>query len=168
MKEPVSEYSLFRRIDVSWNEVDSKAVKGKGNNFSQIRQVKGLTNGLKTQNEALIDENIDLYKEIKSTDNSVVNMRFSNSVYKWDSFLILAAAAAAAKSLQSCLTLCNPRDGSLPGSPIPGILQARTLEWVAMSFSNACEWKVKAKLLSHVQLFAIPWTAAHQSPLFNT
>ena len=84
MKEPVSEYSLFRRIDVSWNEVDGKAVKGKGNNFSQPSQVKELTNGLKTQNEALIDENIDLYKEIKSTDNSVVNMRFSNSVYKYE------------------------------------------------------------------------------------
>ena len=50
---------------------------------------------------------------------------------------LLAAAAAAAKSLQSCPTLCNPIDGSLPGSPIPGILQARTLEWVAISFSNA-------------------------------
>ena len=49
----------------------------------------------------------------------------------------LAAAAAAAKSLQSCPTLCDPRDGSPPGSPVPGILQARTLEWVAISFSNA-------------------------------
>ena len=48
-----------------------------------------------------------------------------------------AAAAAAAKSLQSCLTLCDPIDGSPPGSPVPGILQARTLEWVAISFSNA-------------------------------
>ena len=50
---------------------------------------------------------------------------------------VLAAAAAAAKSLPSCPTLCDPRDGSPPGSPIPGILQARTLEWVAISFSNA-------------------------------
>ena len=55
----------------------------------------------------------------------------------------LPAAAAAAKSLQSCPILCNPIDGSPPGSPVPGILQARTLEWVAISFSNAWKWKVK-------------------------
>ena len=52
-------------------------------------------------------------------------------------YITLTAAAAAAKSLQSCRTLCNPIDGSPPGSPVPGILQARTLEWVAVSFSNA-------------------------------
>ena len=75
-----------------------------------------------------------------------------------------AAAAAAAKSLQSCLTLCDPRDSSPPGSPVPGILQARTLEWVAISFSNAWKWKVKVKLLSRVRLLATPWTAAHQAP----
>ena len=75
------------------------------------------------------------------------------------------AAASAAKSLQSCPTLCDPIDGSPPGSPIPGILQARTLEWVAISFSNAWKWKVKAKLLSCVWLLAIPWTAAYQAPL---
>ena len=73
-------------------------------------------------------------------------------------------AAAAAKSLQSCLTPCDPIDGSLPGSPVPGILQARTLEWVAISFSNAWKWKVKVKLLSLVQLLATPWTAAYQAP----
>ena len=70
----------------------------------------------------------------------------------------------AAKSLQSCPTLCYPIDGSPPGSPIPGILQARTLEWVAISFSNAWKWKVKVKMLSHVWLFVTPWTAAHQAP----
>ena len=75
-----------------------------------------------------------------------------------------AAAAAAAKSLQSCPTLCDPRDGSPPGSPIPGILQARTLEWVAISFSNAWKWKVKVNSLSCVQLFATPWTADYQAP----
>ena len=74
------------------------------------------------------------------------------------------AAAAAAKSLQSCPTLCDPRDGSPPGYPIPGILQARTLEWVAISFSNAWKWKVKVKSLSRVWLLATPWTAAHQAP----
>ena len=72
--------------------------------------------------------------------------------------------AAAAKSLQSCPTLCDPIDGSPPGSHIPGTLQARTLEWVAISFSNAWKWKVKAKSLSRVRLFATPWTAAHQAP----
>ena len=74
-----------------------------------------------------------------------------------------AAAAAAAKSLQSCLTLCDPRDVSPPGSAVPGILQARTLEWVAMSFSNAWKWKEKVKSLSRVRLLANPWTAAHQA-----
>ena len=75
------------------------------------------------------------------------------------------AAAAAAKSLQSCSTLCDPIDGSPPGSPVLGILQARTLEWVAISFSNAWKWKVKAKSLSRVRLFATPWTAAYQASL---
>ena len=75
-----------------------------------------------------------------------------------------AAAAAAAKSLQSCLTLCDPIDLSPPGSAVPGILQARTLEWVAIAFSNAWKWKVKVKWLNRVRLFLTPWTAAHQSP----
>src|SRR5574341_375892 len=74
------------------------------------------------------------------------------------------AAAAAAKSLQSCPTLCDPTDGSPPGSPVPGILQARTLEWVSISFSSACKCKVKVKLLSRVRLLATPWTAAYQAP----
>ena len=73
--------------------------------------------------------------------------------------------AAAAKSLQSCPTLCDPTDGSLPGFPVPGILQARTLEWVAISVSNVWKWKVKVKLLSHVWLLATPRTAAYQAPL---
>ena len=78
--------------------------------------------------------------------------------------LKIAAAAAAAKSLQSCLTLCNPIDGSPQGSPVPGILQARTLERVAISFYNAWKWKLKVKLLSRVGLLATPWTAAYQAP----
>ena len=73
-----------------------------------------------------------------------------------------AAAATTAKSLQSCPTVCDPIDGSPPGFPIPGILQARTLEWVAISFSNAWKWKVKMKSLSRVRLLATPWTVAHQ------
>ena len=76
----------------------------------------------------------------------------------------LHAAAAAAKSLQSCPTLCDPIDGSPPCSTIPGILQASTLEWLAISFSNAWKWKMKVKLLSHVWLLATPWTAAYQAP----
>ena len=72
---------------------------------------------------------------------------------------------AAAKLLQSCPTLCDPIDSSPPGSPVPGILQAKTLEWVAISFSNAWKWKVKVKSLSCVRLLATPWTAAHQAPL---
>ena len=73
--------------------------------------------------------------------------------------------AAAAKSPQSCPTLCDPTDGSPSGSPVPGILQARTLEWVAISFSNAWKWNVKVKSLSRVRLLATPWTAAYQAPL---
>ena len=78
-------------------------------------------------------------------------------IYKW--------TAAAAESLRLCPTLRDPIDGSPPGSPIPGILQARTLEWVAISFSNTWKWKVKVKSLSCVRLLATPWTAAYQAPL---
>ena len=74
------------------------------------------------------------------------------------------AAAAAAKSLQSCLTLCDPIEGSPPGSSVPGILQARTLEWAAISSSNAWKWKVKVKTLSRVWLLSTPWIAAYQAP----
>ena len=70
----------------------------------------------------------------------------------------------SAKSLQSCPTLCDPIDCSPPGSPVPRILQARTLEWAATSFSNAWKWKVKVKSLSRVRLLATSWTAAHQAP----
>ena len=74
-------------------------------------------------------------------------------------------AAAAAKSLQSCPTLCEPIDGSPPGFPVPGILQARTLEWAAISFSSALKWKVEVKSLSRVQPLVTPWIAAYQAPL---
>ena len=78
--------------------------------------------------------------------------------------VLLLSAAAALKPLQSCPSLCDPIDGSLPGSPVPGILQAGTLEWVAISFSNAWKWKVKVKSLSRVRPSATPWTAAYQAP----
>ena len=100
-----------------------------------------------------------------------------NSAFKWVylsfsplplasllfSAICKASSAAAAKSLQLCPTLWDPIDGSPPGSSVPGILQARTLEWVAISF-NAWKWKVKVKSLSHVRLLATPWTAAYQAP----
>ena len=73
-------------------------------------------------------------------------------------------ATATANLLQSCPTLCDPIDGNPPGSIVPGILQARTLEWVAISFSNAWKWKVKGKSLSRVWLLGTPWTAAYQAP----
>ena len=73
-------------------------------------------------------------------------------------------AAATAKLLQLCPPLCDSIDGSPPGSPIPGTLQARILEWVAISFPNAWKWQVKVKSLSHVRLLATPWTAAYQAP----
>ena len=79
-------------------------------------------------------------------------------------FLLQSASAAAAKSFQSCLTLCDPVDSSPPGFPIPEILQARTLEWVAISFSNAWKWKVKVKSLRRVWLLATPWAGAYQAP----
>ena len=78
--------------------------------------------------------------------------------------VVVVSCSAAAASLQSCPTLCDPIDGSPPGSAVPGILQARTLEWVAIAFSNAWKWKGKVKLLSRVRLLATPWTAAHQAP----
>ena len=97
---------------------------------------------------------------------------FGGSVARWHldfspinfRLLTFRTAAAAAKSLQSCPTLCDPIDSSPPGSPVPGILQARTLEWVAISFSSAWKWKVKVKSLSRVWLLATPWTAAYQAP----
>ena len=92
---------------------------------------------------------------IKIARRISVNLRYVDAA---------AAAAAAAKLLQLCLTLCDPIKGSPPGSPVPGILQARTLEWVAISFSNVGKGKVKVKSLSCARLVATPWTAAHQTP----
>ena len=80
------------------------------------------------------------------------------------SYSQITVIAAAAKSLQSCPTLCDPIDGSPLGSPVPGILQARTLEWVTISFSNAWKWKVKVKSLSGIRPSETPWTAAFQAP----
>ena len=107
--------------------------------------------------------------DCKDTISPLVSAGYRSHDSQWMTELQIyliytAAAAAAAKSLQSCPTLCDPIDGSSPDSPVPGILQARTMEWVAISFSNACKWKVKVKSLSCVRLFATPWTAAYQAP----
>ena len=92
-----------------------------------------------------------------------LSMGFFRQEY-WSGLPLPSPAAATAKSLQSCPTLCDPIEGIPPGSRVPGILQVRPLEWVAISFSNACKWKVEVKLLSHVWPSATPWTAAFQAP----
>ena len=94
----------------------------------------------------------------------VVNVRTWTQGYRTQSISLISNNAVAAKSLQSCPTLCDPTDGSPPDSPNPRILQARTLEWVAIFFSSAWKWKVKVKLLSCVRLLATPWIAAYQAP----
>ena len=81
--------------------------------------------------------------------------------YSLFSFLLLLLLL----SRISRVRLCDPIDGSPPGSPVPGILQARTPEWVAISLSSASKWKAKVKLLSRVRLPATPWSAAHHAPL---
>ena len=106
--------------------------------------------------------------------NKEFNFRLKSEMITWEKKIEIkikkgtkvseSHAATAAKSLQSCPTLCDPIDGSPPGSPVPGILQAGILEWVVISFSNARKWKVKVKSLSRVRLFATPWTAAYQAP----
>ena len=94
----------------------------------------------------------------------LIDMYFRSAVIYYWHFKKRDAAATAAKSLQSCPTLCDPIDGLLPGSSVLGILQTRTLEWVAISFSNAWKWKVKVKSLSRVRLLETSWTAAYQVP----
>ena len=91
-----------------------------------------------------------------------VNWGFSSRLYLLNFYWMLLLLLLL--SHFSRVQLCNPIDGGPPDSSIPGILQARTLEWVAISFSNAWKWKVKVKSLSHVRLFATPWTAAYQAP----
>ena len=95
------------------------------------------------------------YRTVTRVDVTTLTVTFrtKDTYCRWKA--LRRSATAAAKSLQSCLTLCDP---------IPGILQARTLEWVAISFSNAWKGKVKVKSLSRVRLLATPWTAAYQAP----
>ena len=115
------------------------------------------------------EELVPEYKQTQDLNHQEIlqKNKQTNKTYKYIGLLIELIHIrhlATAKSLQSCPTLCNPIDGSPPGSPVPGILQARTLEWVAISFCNAWEWKVKVKSLSRARLLATPWTAAHQAP----
>ena len=93
---------------------------------------------------------------IKFARRNINNLRYAD--------ITTLMAVAAARSLQSCPTLWDPIYGSPPVSPIPGILQARTLGWAAISFSNAWKWKVKVKPLSRVQLLEISWTTAYEAP----
>jgi len=106
------------------------------------------------------------YMKIQTTGNSQNTSKKEQSWRDWLHYLNTRhyAMLCYAKSLQSCPTLCDPIDGSPPGSPVSGILPARTLEWVAISFFNAWKWKVKVKLLSPVRLLATPWTSAYQAP----
>ena len=92
------------------------------------------------------------------------SMYYSRELYYSTLYKYTIMETATTTSLQSCPTLCDPTDSSPPGSPAPGILQARTLEWVDISFSNAWKWKVKVKSLSRARLLATPWTAAYQAP----
>ena len=112
----------------------------------------------------LLDTGLFIYSLItlQNTHSSLHLIKPILLVLGLESFL--PSPAAAAKSLQSCPTLCDSIDGSPLGSPVPGILPARTLEWVAISFSNAWKWKGKVRSLSCVQPLATPWTAAHQAP----
>ena len=106
---------------------------------------------------------LDVLEQLTHTHNRkdmTFNIVFEDSTF----YFQICSVAAAAKSLRSCPTLCHPIDGSPPDSPVPGILQARTLEWVAISFPNAWKSKVKVKSLSHVRLFESPWTVAYQAP----
>ena len=108
----------------------------------------------------LQSRNTDTDIENKCMDTMGKEGRGGLQHWDWHTYTNMYAAAAA-KSLQSCPPLCDPIDGSPLCSPVPGILQARTLEWVAISFSNACKWKVKVKSLSRVRPSTTPWNAAH-------
>ena len=107
----------------------------------------------KRKKERKLQANITSEHRFKNTQQNSSNQ---NSPTHYKVYTAWSAAAAAAKSLQSCLTLCDPTEGSPPGFPVPGILQARILEWVAISFSNAWKWKVIVKLLSHIPTLLNP------------
>ena len=132
-----------------------------------MKEIKGINIGKEGRNKILFADDMILFMEnAKEFNKTIRTNKFSRLLeYRWECknqlyFYVLCYA----KSLQSCPTLCDPIDGSPPGFPVPGILQARTLEWVAISCSNAWRWKEKVKSLNRVRLLAPPWTAAHQAP----
>ena len=128
-------------------------------NFSNIFSIKSM------EKQQLVQDSQPVLKREKcGKKGKKYFIKIQKELLKCPVCSILQQAAAAAKSLQSCPTLCDPTDSSPPDSSIPGILQARTLEWAAVSFSNAWKWKVKGKSLSRVRLSATPWTVAHQAP----
>ena len=103
---------------------------------------------------------------LKSNYTPILKNNNNNNKRKETHKIVNLYSPAASKSLQSCPTLCDPIDGSPPGPAVPGILQARTLEWVAISFSNAWKWKVKVKSLSRVRLsdptdWSLPGSSVH-------
>ena len=150
-------------MNISWN-ILYKAAGGKPHVLCKDRLGKISLSLKKKKNTLKIDWLGSLgEKKISVTTCRDLFVAIGLSYFK-DQRMLIYPAAAAATSLESCATLCDPIDGSPPGSPVPGILQARTLEWVAISFSNAWKWKVKVKSLSRVRLLATPWTAAHQAP----
>ena len=102
----------------------------------------------------MVDRHFEAWGKITWTGENIRRVHIIASIFGRNRDLVKHHAAAA-KSLQSCLTLYDPIDGSPPGSPVPGILQARTLKWVAISFSNAWKWKVKVKSLSRIWLLAL-------------
>ena len=120
-----------------------------------------------TRHASVVREHVTCPKEWVNKWTQITNeckIRISSKFESNSTPSFNCIAAAAAKLLQSCPTLCDPIDGSPPGSSVPGILQARTLEWVAISFSNPWKWKVKVKSLSRLWLFETPWTVAYQAP----
>ena len=125
---------------------------------------------LKSPSALQLFEQCSLFIHQKFTVHCIYARHWTLGIRWWKyevlAFMEMSAAAAAAKSVQSCLTLCDPVDVSPPGSPVPRIPQARTLEWVAISFSSAWKWKVKVNSLSHVWLLVVLWTAAYHAPLY--
>ena len=153
IKVPVNEAETDKRVFLF--------TKSPGPQFSHLWNKK--LGGTRLSQRVILCWNPGLYELVPVREVACITTCSFQSAL-WRKERISVYKGIAAKSLQSCLTLCDPTDSSPPVSAVPGILQARTLEWVAISFSNAWKWKVKVKLLSHVWLLAAPWTAAYQAP----